>query len=217
MIPIPVKIKNVTLYRYFDPLVPLEQVILTGASGTYSVGTLLTSVFYNMDISDEGKKHNPLILHTQYIAKCETENGDEFTTPWMYCIDNSDTPKFGRTVTLNSAQTDQTLAGPTAHPSEFIKLAPLTDITVSQLFPGQAIGQRILIEKGSGYIVATKTGTPHEMGVQVDSGERVSPIVPGLKNIMISGKTQNGEPFSQVGYTAVAVGEPAIFLKEFFK
>lgn len=216
MQPIPTKVKNITLYAYFNPTEPLSETVLTGASGTYSVGTLMMSIFYNLDIENEGSKENPLSVHGKYYATCETEAGETFTTPWMYCLDNSDKPKFGRTVTAGKENNDAdnlTLLG--ANSSSFIQLGELTDITVSQLFPSPAIGQRTLIENGKGSIICTRTGTPHEMGVEVDTGDRVGEFVSGSKNIIISGKNKEGEMFFGRGYTAISNGSPAIFLQVF--
>ncbi|WP_298904296.1 hypothetical protein [uncultured Psychroserpens sp.] len=215
MQPLPVKVKNVSVFAYFNPNEPLSEVILTGASGVYSVGTLMTSIFYNLDLTDEGRKENPLNVHSQYYATGETESGDKFTTPWMYCLDNSNQPKFGRTKTLVASSADSHVDEATVNESDYIKLGALTDITVSQLFPPPAIGQRLLIENGSGNIIATRVGTPHEMGVQVDSGRRIGEISSGMKRIIISGKTKDGDRFSQTGYTAVSGGDPAIFIKQF--
>lgn len=213
---IPVKVKNITLYAYFSPIEPLTEVVLSGASGTYAVGTLMMSSFYNLDITNEGKQENPLAVHSKYYAVGETEDGSKFTTPWMYCLDNSKQPKFGRTITYGPTNTAETLGVSGSDASGYITLGALTDITVSQLFPGHATGQTTLIENGTGNIIATKYGTPHLMGVQVDHGDVVTPFSPDMKNIIISGKTEKGEVFSQTGYTAVSNGKPAIFLKEFF-
>ena len=215
MQPIPVKVKNVTVYAYF-PNQPLIEEVITGASGTYSVGTLLTSVFYNLDLTNGGTRKNPLVVHGKYYATGETESGEKFTTPWMYCTNNSDQPEFGRTIKLAASNADAAnVSLPMGDESGFIKLGPLTDITVSQEFPPPAIGQRTLITNGNGYIIATKIGTPHEMGVQVDSGDRLGQIVVGSKGVIITGTTQDGRRFSQVGLTVVSGGQPAIFLKEF--
>lgn len=216
MQPIPVKVKNVTLYAYFNPLEPLSEVVLSGASGTYSVGTLIMSIFYNLNIDNEGKKENPLNIHGKYFATAETESGEKITTPWMYCLDNSAQPKFGRTITLGQTNEADNAIAPVVDSSVYIKLAPLTDITVSQSFPSPEIGQRILISNGTGNIIATRFGTPHEMGIEVDSGQRFGGIVPGMKNIIISGKTKEGQIYSQTGYTVISGGEPAIFLREFW-
>ena len=217
MQPLPTKVKNVIIYVYFNPLEPLSEVVLTGGSGTYSVGTLGLNIFYNLNLDNAGKKTNPLDVHGKYYAVCETESGDKFTTPWMYCLSNSDKPEFGRTIRMVANGDNAADIGvPIAHESGFITLGSLTEITVSQLFPSPAIGQRTLISNGKGNIIATRIGTPHEMGVQIDSGERFGKIIAGSKNIIISGKTEKGDTFSQTGYTVVSGGEPAIFLREFF-
>ena len=216
MQPIPIPVKNVTVYAYFDPREPLSEVILTGGAGTYSVGTLTTNIFYNLDLEKAGRKRNPLNIHGKYYATGETESGERFTTPWMYCLDNGKQPKFGRTIQMApSANTQEDLGIPVGHESGFIKLGPLTDITVSQIFPPPAIGQELLISNGKGYIIATRIGTPHEMGVQVDSGARHAHLMNGSKNVIITGRTQDGHLFSQTGYTIISNGDPAIFLRVF--
>jgi hypothetical protein len=59
---LPIKVMNVTVYAYINPLEPLTEVVLEGSSGTYSIGTLGLQSFYNLNLSNEGKKDNPLII-----------------------------------------------------------------------------------------------------------------------------------------------------------
>ena len=218
MQPIPTKVKNVTVYRYFNPNEPLSEVISTGGSGTYSVGTLGLSVFYNLDLNSVGTEKNPLTPHGKYYATFETEFGHHVTTsPWLYCLDASKQPKFGRTVRMLATDAnDNGVHAVEGQNYDFITLGALTDITVSQSFPSPAIGERLLITNGKGNIICTRTGTPHEMGVQVDSGDRFGAFIEGSKNIMITGKTKDGSNFSQSGYTVISGGRIAVFLQEFF-
>lgn len=218
MQPIPTKVKNVTVYRYFNPNEPLTEVISTGGSGTYSVGTLGLNVFYNLDLDNIGTEKNPLTAHGKYYATFETEAGGHLTTsPWMFCLDASKQPKFGRTVRMLATDAnDNGVHAVQGNKYDFITLGALTDITVSQSFPSPAIGERLLITNGKGNIICTRLGTPHEMGVQVDSGDRLGAFVDGSKNVMITGKAKDGSHFSQTGYTVISNGKPAIFLKEFF-
>lgn len=217
MQPIPVKVKNVNVYPYIQwngggvgPVIPP---VLEGASGTYAVGTLIRSVFYNLDLSG-GKSNAPLEVHKQYVAIGQTEDGQSFTTPWMYCTEADKTPKFGRTITMiQSADAPVAESGSISAP-QYITLGALTNITVSQPFPPPAIGQIMLIENGVGNIIATRTGTPHEMGVEVISGKRVSPLKPGMRNIMITGTNKDGNRISFGNLTCVSAGEPAVFLQQ---
>lgn len=213
---LPIKVKNVTIYAYFNPTEPLSEVVLENASGVYSIGTLGLNSFYNLNLDNEGKKVNPLNIHSKYYATGENENGDKFTTPWMYCLSDSDKPEFGRTISMGSTGNVHPEVS-TGDDSGYIQLGKLTDITVSEQLMPPAIGERIFIRNGSGNIIATKFGTPHEMGVQVDSGERTSVIPVGTRNIMISGKTEKGTTFSQSGMTVISNGKPAIFLHEFYQ
>lgn len=212
---IPVKVKNVNVYAYFNPIEPLEEIVIEGATGTYTVGTLTTNIFYNLDLNDDGKRVNPLNVHGRYYATFETEDGTKITTVWMFCLDNSDMPKFGRTVNMLHSGDDVAATPAVVDESQYIKLTPLHDITVSQLFPPPAIGQRVLIQNGTGNIIGTRIGTPHLMGVEVDSGDRIGKFTPGMKRIIISGRTDSGELISRTNLTVISAGNPAIFLRTF--
>lgn len=217
MQPIPVKVKNVDIFPYLGVSIgPAVEPVLKGASGTYSIGTLGTSVFYNLDLSG-GKPVGELGIHMQYIARGQYEDGSPFISVWMYCLDNSSKPRFGRTVYLQSemgAPGAEIAPGALSVPP-YIVLAPLTEVTVSQLFPPPAIGQIVLIQKAKGNIIATKTGTPHEMGVEVTGGKRTGALHQGMSRIIISGKTKEGHSYTASGLTCVDAGDPAIFFKLF--
>lgn len=217
MQPIPVKVKNVSIYPYLGVSIgPAVDPVLTGASGTYSIGTLGMSVFYNLDLSG-GKSTGELGIHRQYIARGQYDDGSPFISVWMYCLDNSSKPRFGRTVYLQSE-----LSAPGANNSPgalsvppYLVLAPLTEVTVSQVFPPPAIGQVLLIEKAKGNIIATKVGTPHEMGIEVSGGKRAGKLHTGMSRIIVSGKTKDGHIYTSEGLTCVSDADPAIFFKLF--
>ncbi len=214
MQPIPVKVKNVNVYPYVEwhggGVGPVILPVIENASGTYAVGTLIMSVFYNLDLNVTEKPK--LGIHQRYVATGETEDGTPFSTPWMYCTNASNQPEFGRTITLNQQDSDAINGG---FVPPYITLGPLTDITVSQLFPPPAIGQIILIENGSGNVIATRTGTPHEMGIEVKGGKRFGNLRAGAKNIIITGKNSEGKTVTTGNLTCLDVNEPAIFLRQF--
>jgi len=214
MQPIPVKVKNVNVYPYVEwhggGVGPVILPVIEGASGTYAVGTLIMSVFYNLDLNVTDKPK--LGIHQRYVAMGETEDGTPFTTPWMYCTNAGNQPEFGRTITLNQPNSE---VNDLASVPPYITLGALTDITVSQLFPPPAIGQVLLIEGGSGNIIATRTGTPHEMGVEVKGGKRFGNLRAGAKNIIITGKNSEGKTVTMGNLTCLDPNEPAIFLRLF--
>ena len=214
MQPIPVKVKNVNVYPYVEwhggGVGPVILPVIEGASGTYAVGTLITSVFYNLDLNVTEKPK--LGIHQQYVAMGETEDGTPFTTPWLYCTNAGIQPEFGRTITLNQQNAEAVGVG---NVPPYITLGPLTDITVSQLFPPPVIGQILLIENGSGNVIATRTGTPHEMGVEVKSGKRFGNLRAGAKNIIITAKNTEGKTVTLGNLTCLDPNEPTIFLRQF--
>ena len=214
MQPIPVRVKNVTIYAYFNPTEPLSEVILEGGAGTYSVGTLTTNVFYNLDLSNGGTRVNPLQVHGRYVAVFDVEGSGTVTSPWMYCLDNSKQPKFGRTVTFGEPTLSPDVVGPlSTSANEYIKLSPMTNITATQVIPPPGIGEKPLIAEGSGYLIATRTGTPHLMGIQVDNGKRLNRLVQGMKNVAITGHLESGQVYTLLKTTVISADEPAIFLK----
>ncbi|MDR7209102.1 hypothetical protein [Flavobacterium piscis] len=208
---IPVKVKNVNVYPYIDWNGGGVGPVIEGASGTYAVGTLLMSVFYNLDLDLQTQKPK-LGIHQRYVAIGETEDGTPFTTPWMYCTNNGSQPEFGRTITLNKKDSVAINAGSIP---PYITLGPLTDITVTQSFPPPAIGEILLIENGAGNVIATRTGTPHEMGIEVTEGNRLGKLVTGMKNIMITGKNKDGKTVTMGNLTCLDPNEPALFLRQF--
>lgn len=215
MFPIPVKVKNVNVYPYFSwhggGIGPVILPVIEGASGDYSVGTLLTNVFYNLNLSG-GQQSSPLVVHESYIAIGETEEGAPFTSHWMYCLSGGSEPTFG--LTISSFYTSYNYETGNLNTPPYFTISPLTDITVSQLFPPPAIGQKLLITNGIGNIIATRVGTPHEMGVEVTSGDRVGLLSAGLQNIIITGKNADGNFISMGSLTCISAAQPAVFLRQ---
>lgn len=218
MQPIPVKVKNVNIYPYINfnggGPGPVILPVITGAAGTYAVGTLGLSVFYNLNITG-GKQIEKLLVHNSYIAEGEYENGSPFTSHWMYCLDAGTSPEFGLTTTILSTIGTSAAANVSLNVPPYIVLAPLTNINVSQLFPPPAIGQLSLITNGTGNIIATKFGTPHEMGVEVKGGTRSGSLHNGMTRIIVSGKTKDGHTVAFSGLTCLDARDPSIFLRVF--
>ncbi|SFW85836.1 hypothetical protein [Chitinophaga sancti] len=215
MFPSAIKVKNVNVYPYANwpgyGVGPALTKVIEGASGVYSVGTLFTNVMYNLSLSG-GKELAPLVVHESYVAIGETEYGVPFTSHWVYCLQAGPEPTFG--LTINAYYVPFHYVPGSYSTPPYFPIAALTDITVSQLFAPPAIGQKLLIVNGTGNIIATKTGTPHEMGVEVTSGHRVSPLAVGLQGILITGKTKDGHLISFNSLTCTDAGEPAVFLRQ---
>lgn len=211
---IPVKVKNVSVYPYTEwnggGIGPVILPVIEGASGTYGVGTLGRSVFYNLNLEPE---KSSIGIHQRYLATGESEDGTFFTTPWMYSTDISDDLEFGRTITRGSRDSE---AIHVESVPPYIVLGPLTDITVTQIFPAPVIGERVIIESGSGNIIATKTGTPHELGIEVITGKRLGRLIPGFSDYMITGKNKEGETVTIGRLTCLDPNDPALFLHQFW-
>jgi hypothetical protein len=221
----PSKVKNVSVYQYIDwpehgGIGPVLLPLLTGAEGTYYIGSLITSIFYNLDLSG-GKllpENGTIEVHGRYTATGQFEDGSPFSTPvWEYCLEAGASPRFGRTLT-NKLSADSV-------PGESGSLAlsvpaygvgaPLTDITVSYSTLLDPIVVK-LIENASGNIIYSLAGTPHIMGVRVDGGKRTGKLNKGMQNILITGKNKEGHLYTVVNETCFDNGDPAIFFRVFF-
>jgi hypothetical protein len=224
MTPIPVTVKNVSIYPYINwpnhgGHGPVVLPLLTGGEGTYSVGTLFTSVFYNLNISS-GTLHpenGTIELNGRYTAVGQYEDGSSFhTAVWEFCIETGSSPKFGRTI--SHAQSNQSMADESKSLVGWVPpygiLGPLTDITVTYSTLLDPIVIK-LIENGSGNIIYSLYGTPHIMGVKVDSGTRVGVLRNGMQNINIIGTTSAGTRYSAIDLTCLDAGDPAIFFRLF--
>ena len=215
MFPLPIKVKNVNLYPYINwpggGVGPAILPVIEGASGVYSVGSLFTNVLYSLSLHN-GKQSGHLAVHDTYMAIGETEAGIPFTSHWMYCLKAGEEPSFGLTINAFYVPYNYQLGAVSAPP--YFTIAPLTDITVSQLFAPPAVGQYPLITKGVGNIIATKTGTPNQIGVEVVSGERSGVFYAGTQNIIISGKNAEGELVTLGSLTCSNAGHPAVFLQQ---
>lgn len=215
---LPQKVKNVSVYPYIHwpagggvgPVIPP---VITGASGTYAIGTLMTNIFYNLNLVN-AVANPPMEVHGKYWAIGEYENGGSFRTPMMHCLENGVNPEFGQTVNMLKHGVD--VAEPTdLSVPPYGKLTPLKNVTVTYIAPAPIILQETLITDASGYIIYTKVGTPHLMGVEVDGGKRNGGLRVGLKDITITGTTPDGQRITRSNLTCVEAGDPAVFLQTF--
>lgn len=216
MFTFPQKVKNVKVYPFTDVagFGPTVEPVLINGVGTYYVGSLMTCIGYSLDLGSADHQ-SPLYVHDKYYAVCEREDGSTFTTSHMFCTEKGSTPKFGLRKCLGKPDGpgDDMVENLSVPP--FNVLTPLTDVTVSQLFPAPAIGQVTLISGATGNIIATKVGAPHLMGVEVLNGMRSNQLRLGSSRIIITGKLPDGSIYSTSNLTCVSIANPAIFFKTF--
>jgi hypothetical protein len=216
MVTIPVKVKNVSVYPYIDVIGhgPVVEPVLTNGTGLYVFGTFMTCSGYSLDLGSADQQ-SPLYVHDKYYATYEDEQGRTATTGAMFCTEKGPAPKFSMSKCLPMPihQGDDMVEHLSVPP--FNVLTPLTDVTVSQLFPAPAIGQISLITGATGNIIATQFGTPHLMGVEVKGGMRSDQLRLGMGRIIITGKLPSGKLYTATHETCVSIGDPAVFFRTF--
>ena len=212
MQPIPQPITNVSVYPYI-PQAPIQvQPVYEGGDGTYSVGTLLTHVFYNMDLHG-GSVVGQISKGATYYAMATASDGTVFQTHWMYCLTDGDSPTFGLTKNLvNPTEVAPTIG---AADGPYIDLGAMVDVSVSQPFKPPAIGVLGLISNANGEQISTRVGTPHLMGFKVDNpGSNL--LHKGMDRITVTGKrASDGQELTYTNLVCVDAGNPAVFLQRF--
>lgn len=217
MQPIPQPITDVSVYPYY-PGIPIPvKPVLTGASGTYSVGTLITSAFYNMDLHG-GKAEGTFRKGGTYYALATDASGKQFEAHWMYCTETGASPEFG--LTRNLSQSNVTAPAPSlAEESKYIKLEALEDFTNLHTLTPPAIGTFELTLGKTGWLISTRVGTPHRMGFLIEKPDIPSWITVGGYSVSVSAKTASDG--KEVGYDHLTLVEAdatqAVFLRGLFK
>lgn len=212
MQPIPQPISDVTVYPHITTPIELLPVI-TGASGTYSIGTLATNIFYNMSLSG-GTQTSPLQEHAAYFAEAKDANGKTMRTHWMHCTETGPAPAFG--LTVNLLHPGVTAAAAPLDDGAFIKIEELTDFTSIYSFPPPEIGSMKVDLGKKGWLIATRVGTPHLMGFMIENPSLPTFYPVGATGISISAKSvRTGQSVGYSNLKLESVSNSAVFLQDF--
>ena len=218
---IPVPVTDVTVWPHYDWPAhggrgPVVLPVIENASGTYTVSTLVTDVFYNLEL-DPTKPSEPLHAGGMYTASF-TANGKQLSTPWMYCTSADEAAEFGRTVHVVGSPSEASASVQEGVDGQhLLDLAPLKDITVSQPFKPPAVGSRLILEAERGELVATTIGAPHLMGIAIDTdGVNPSRLQLGMGGLLVTAaNATTGKLESMANLTCRQVGGTAILLQSF--
>ena len=213
MTPIPQPITNVTVYPYITAPIELMPVI-ENATGTYSVGTLTTHVYYNMDLHG-GDRTGKLEKGGAYFAEATDAAGNRFRTHWMHCTDAGDSPTFG--LTQNLLHPQQTAPNFPIGDGPYIHIEELVDFTTMINFKPPAIGEMEINLGKAGWLIGTRTGTPHVNGFLIENPTLPNFYAVGSRNISISAQSKkSGKTVSYDNLTLVSANsKEAVFLQQF--
>ncbi|MBP4045076.1 hypothetical protein JQK19_12150 [Chromobacterium violaceum] len=219
MAPFPTPVTQVRVYPYIPDSPIVVPPVFTGGSGTYSVGTLTTNIFYNLDLASGEAVHGGPHAGNKYYAVCKDAAGKEFTTPWMTCLKGGPQPQFGRTTHLlhpthgtgagSDADAGQAVASP-----DIAYQIHLTDVSVNAYVPPTEPLLIPLIEGGKG--IATFAGLlpGGTWSVSVAGGERVNPLHAGMTATITGTNVATGRPFHiPAVFVTKEAGDPAIFVQ----
>lgn len=214
---IPVPVKNVTLYPYLNasPGGPVVEPVIENATGTYSVGTLTTWIYYNLSLKG-GEHITPLKLGAKYIASAELEDGRHIETHWMQCMKIGNEPTFG--LSINMIHGHMMMGSPApSSPEEdpYFVIAELDDLSAWIRLKPPAIGQVRILDGGKGQLIGTRFGTPHQTGVRITSGLR-QPVTVGETLFHVTGcQAGNDRQVEFASLTAVIGGDQPVLLPHF--
>lgn len=188
MTPIPSPVSQVSIYPYIpDAPIVVPPVFIEG-SGTYSVGTLATSIFYNLDLTSGMPKFGGVHAGSKYYAICKDAAGKEMQTTWLTCLKGGDNPQFGRTSTLGQRPVEADAADSldTSNSADLVYQVHLKDIEVNMyVAPTEPLLIQLIV---GGKGIATFGGRMPfgTWKVDVTGGERVNPLHVGM-GVTISG------------------------------
>ncbi|TDR72056.1 hypothetical protein [Paludibacterium purpuratum] len=210
MVPIPSPVTQVRVFPYIpDAPIVVPPVFVSGA-GTYSVGTLGRSVFYNLDLTSGETQNGGPHAGVKYYAICKNADGQEFTTTWLTCLKGGPTPQFGRTVTLGG----RVMETEAAVGSDIAYQVHLSDVSVNAYIPPNEPLILPLIECGKG--IATFAGLlpGGSWSVSVAGGERINPLHVGMTVTIHGTNVATGKPFFiPATFVTRDAGDPAEFVE----
>ncbi|ANQ51512.2 hypothetical protein MY04_4168 [Flammeovirga sp. MY04] len=213
-----VLVKNVSIYAYSDNLELKHIEIISKLSGVYTIKTIGLNSFFELNLTHQQDEELMVKLHHQYYALGETEEGNSFITPRMFCVDTTPSIILGRPLGDDDQglKTKQNKMETFYDKStKFKTVGILTNINVSERFSPPNIGQRLLIKEGVGRVIAAhKDPLSSSSIIIIDEGEIYDPILKGPRDIIISGIKENGDRFIQLGHQCITDALPHIFIKK---
>lgn len=208
MQPIPQPVRNVSVFPYLPTQPIVVPPVFVNGAGTYSVGTLTTNIFYNLDLSSGVPQHGGVVAGSKYYATCELADGKPFQTTWMICTQGGETPRFGRTISMLHGSAQEAASPDIAYQIH------LTDIYVGLYINPIEPLEVPLIEGGTG--IATFAGLlpGGKWSVVVSGGTRINPFTKGTR-VSITGKNvSTGKPFHVPAVLVTTdAGDPATFVQ----
>lgn len=207
MQPIETKVSNVQIFPYIPDAPIVVPPVFVNGSGTYSVGTLTSHAFYNLDLTSGRMQNGGVQAGQRYYATFPGANGEQVTTPWMHATRGGEQPQLARTIDMLGGTIE-----PAAGSSDIAYQLHLTDVYVSLHHDPREPIEIPLIEGGTA--VATFAGLlpGGSWSVSVSGGQRVNPLRVGSA-VNIRGKLINTEkPYSIPAVLVTTdAGDPAVF------
>jgi len=177
MQPIPTPVTNVTICLYDGDAIA-EMVVWIDGDGTYSVGTLTTDVFYNLNItSGEAVNAGPQ-KKQRYYATYTDAKGQKGRTPWLYCLTSGNKPTFGRTEGLRSD--DEAVS------SDIAYRIPLKNVTVRASVPKVEPLELIYLTDSEGEAMFEGMLPEGQWSVVLKGGKVVNPLTVGDEVVITS-------------------------------
>lgn len=194
MTPIPSPVSQVSIYPYIPDAPIVVPAVFVEGSGTYSVGTLGLSIFYNLDLTSGMPKFGGVHAGNKYYAICKDASGKELQTTWLTCLKGGDAPQFGRTTTLGQPRIEADAT--TSNSADIAYQIHLSEITVDMYVNPTEPLIVPLIEGGKG--IATFAGLlpGGTWSVSVAGGERVNPLHLGMPVTIRGTNVATGKPFN---------------------
>lgn len=206
------QLHDIKIYPYYRN-VPIEvEPVLSGVTGHYVDGWVLSHQYYELTIREEIETQN-IKVGASYSVSAHTSQGRVLQTHWLYCTSVSPVLTFGVTRNWSKPRSFSPLLASASDP--LMRLEKLTDLVVVFTPPSPAVGMAGAQIGQLGWLVMTSLTTPYAMGILIEGPSLMPMLSEGSENISISATcVRTLQSIGLDSLVCVKSETPALFLKE---
>ncbi|KIC48173.1 hypothetical protein [Tateyamaria sp. ANG-S1] len=204
-------LEDISIYPYYRG-VPLEvDAVAQARRGSYVSGFIAGQSYYTLDLIEPLAAHD---LHVGATYTCTAIGPDKrpLKTHWLFCTALAPSPKFG--ISKHWSNPNSFFAVLPDMDTILVHLEELTDIVA--VFPSAA-GSTSLSQAQigrTGWLVMTRIGCPHMIGILVKAPILPSGITQGSRDIVLSARSvRTTQSISLDALTCISTSDEALFLR----
>ena len=204
-------IREIRVFPYYRG-VPLEvDAVGKASSGKYEAGFFAGQSYYTLDL-DDWTEIREVHVGATYTCTAISKDGRPLKTHWMFCTSVAGRPTFS----ISRHWTD---------PNNFAPVLPLCDTSLVHLeqltdmvatLP-RAVGDDSLLQAQigtSGWLVMTRIGCPHMIGILIDDAVLPSHMCQGASDLVITARSvRTTQSITLEKLSCVSTKDTSLFLR----